>query len=274
MSDSGQVRCWIHLGAHDIEIRAGATLVGRHDSCHIVLDDALASRRHAMLRFDGKALMVEDLGSVNGVLVNGKRIRNTQVLVDGDELKLGNQNLTIHFGPSAAGRPSRSSIGATTMARAPEPATVDIDEMTLVRDVATLGVLANAGSKAILMGHGGQAEAIVSKSLLTIMEHVRLGRNVDPDTMETAACQALRLAQATRKASWFDYTVGLYALADRVAPGPVVELFYETVKQTPDFELDQLRLYVERLARRQDSLPPADRFLLRRLEGLVARLVK
>ncbi len=272
MSDSGQVRCWIRLGSHDIELRTGETLVGRHDSCHIVLDDALASRRHAVLRFDGKSLVVEDLGSVNGVLVNNKRIRKTSTLVDGDELKLGNQVLNVHLG-SAEGRPARNKMGATTMARIPE-ASADVDEMTVVRDAATLGVLVSAGYKALLLGNGGQAEALVSKSLLTIMDHVRLGRNVDAETVETAACQALKLAQATRKASWLDYTVALYAGSDRVTPGPVVELLYETVKQVPDFELDQLRLYVERLARRQDTLPPADKFLLRRLEGLVARLVK
>jgi pSer/pThr/pTyr-binding forkhead associated (FHA) protein len=273
MSDSGQVRCWIRLGSHDIELRTGETLVGRHDSCHVVLDDALASRRHALLRFDGRSLKIEDLGSVNGVVVNNKRIRKSEMLVDGDELKLGNQLLTIHLGSAGGGRLSRNKMGATTMSRMPE-VSADVDEMTLVRDAATLGVLASAGSKALLLGNGGHAEALVSKSLLTMMEHVRLGRNVDQETVETAACQALKLAQATRKASWLDYTIALYAGSDRVTPGPVVELLYETVKQVPDFEVDQLRLYVERLARRQDSLPPADRFLLRRLEGLVSRLVK
>jgi hypothetical protein len=68
--------------------------------------------------------------------------------------------------------------------------------------------------------------------------------------------------------------VSLYALSDRVTPGTVVELLYETVKQTPDFEIDALRLYVARLTSRQESMPPAERFLLRRLEGLVSRLLK
>lgn len=274
MSNAGPVRCWIRLGGHDIELRTGETLVGRHDSCHIVLDDVLASRRHAALRFDGQSVQIEDLGSVNGVLVNGKRIRKSHGLVDGDEVKLGSQTLSIHLGASAGSRPHRNKTGATTMARAPDPESVNFDEMTLVRDAATLGVLANAGSKAMLLGNGEHAEALVSKSLLTIMEHVRLGRNVEADTMETAACQALKLAQATRKASWVDYTIGLYSISDRVTPGAVVELLYEAVKQTPDFELDELRRYVERLAARQDSMPPSDRFLLRRLEGLVSRLVK
>lgn len=274
MSNAGHVRCWIRLGAHDIELRTGETLVGRHDSCHIVLDDALSSRRHAVLRFDGRTLHVEDLGSVNGVLVNGTRIRKTQTLVDGDELKLGNQLLRIQLGESRGVRPNRNKTGATTMTRPPDPESINFDEMTLVRDAATLGVLANAGAKALLLGNGEHAEALVSKSLSTIMEHVRLGRNVDADTIETAACQALRLAQATHKASWLDYTISLYAISDRVTPGAVVELLYETVKHTPDFEVDQLRLYVERLTSRQDSMSPAERFLLRRLEGLVSRLLK
>src|SRR5688572_23892639 len=125
MSDSGQVRCWIRLGSHDIELRTGETLVGRHDSCHVVLDDALASRRHAVLRFDGRALTVEDLGSVNGVLVNNHRIRKSERLVDGDELKLGNQVLSVNLG-AAGGRPARNKMGATTMSRIPESSS-DVD---------------------------------------------------------------------------------------------------------------------------------------------------
>ena len=271
MSEVGPLRCWIRLGRHDYELRTGQTLVGRHDSCHIVLDDVLASRRHAVLHFEDGRVSVEDLGSVNGVIVNGRRIRNTQNLASGDELKLGNQLLSVHLGAPLGARPSRNRVGATTLARLPGQL-LDEDEKTIIRDEATLGVLAGAGAKALALGKVDHAEAIVSKSLFTIREHVRSQRRVDDETIELAATQAMRIAQAAKKPPWLDYAVSLYAYMGRVMPGPVVELLYETVRQVPDFELSALRQYVERLQEQQDAMTPSERFLLRRLEGLLSRL--
>jgi HD-GYP domain-containing protein (c-di-GMP phosphodiesterase class II) len=69
----------------------GDTLtIGRAPECQIVLDDALASRRHARVTRDGPAaLRVEDLASRNGVFVNGVLIREPTALRAGDVLRLG-----------------------------------------------------------------------------------------------------------------------------------------------------------------------------------------
>lgn len=272
MSEVGQLRCWIRLGAHEYELRAGQTLVGRHDSCHIVLGDALASRKHAVFHFEGGSVSVEDLGSVNGVIVNGKRIRKLQKLSSGDELKLGSQVLSVHLGNELGNRPTRSRVGATTLARVPRSLQLDEDEKTIIRDEATLGVLAGAGAKALALGKGEHAEAIVGKSLFTIRDHVRSQRRVDDETITLAATQALKLAQATKKRAWLDYSISLYAYGRRIMPGPVVELLYEAVRQVPEFELAGLREYVEQLQEQQTQMTPSERFLLRRLEGLLARL--
>ena len=53
--------------------------IGRERSCEIVIDDAIFSRHHALLRV-GKVLTIEDLGSTNGVVLRGQRLaRNTPV---------------------------------------------------------------------------------------------------------------------------------------------------------------------------------------------------
>jgi pSer/pThr/pTyr-binding forkhead associated (FHA) protein len=46
------------------------------------------SRRHALLRRDGAGHRIEDLGSTNGVYVNGLRVRRAE-LVAGDRLQIG-----------------------------------------------------------------------------------------------------------------------------------------------------------------------------------------
>ena len=66
----------------------GAAL-GRSRDCEIVLDDANVSRRHAEVRPSGGSWIVRDLGSTNGVKVNGRRITGAQSLKRGDAIELG-----------------------------------------------------------------------------------------------------------------------------------------------------------------------------------------
>jgi hypothetical protein len=63
-------------------------LIGRSRDCDVTLEDPNASRRHAELRNQDGHWIVTDLGSTNGVKVNGRRVEEA-VLQPGDELALG-----------------------------------------------------------------------------------------------------------------------------------------------------------------------------------------
>jgi hypothetical protein len=68
-------------------------LIGRHESCDVVLSDPSVSRRHARLVFrDGWVL--QDLASTNGTILNGNRVGRSE-LRPGDLLVVGNQRLRI-----------------------------------------------------------------------------------------------------------------------------------------------------------------------------------
>ena len=62
--------------------------IGRSRDCEIVIDDPNVSRRHAEIRKTIEGWMIVDLGSTNGVKVNGRRVRD-KVLSPGDEITLG-----------------------------------------------------------------------------------------------------------------------------------------------------------------------------------------
>jgi Protein of unknown function (DUF3662)/FHA domain len=69
--------------------RSGAVL-GRSRDCDVTLNDPNVSRRHAEIRSDGRGgWTVEDLGSTNGVKVNGRPISGATRLEPGDRLALG-----------------------------------------------------------------------------------------------------------------------------------------------------------------------------------------
>ncbi len=63
-------------------------LVGRDDDCHVSLPGNSLSRHHADIVRDGPLHLVRDLGSLNGVAVNGKRVSHAP-LSPGDVLRLG-----------------------------------------------------------------------------------------------------------------------------------------------------------------------------------------
>ncbi|NIV39075.1 MAG: FHA domain-containing protein, partial [Anaerolineae bacterium] len=87
------------------------TTVGRSSANDIVIDSLLVSRRHARLECSGGRCAVEDLGSANGLFVNGRRVSHA-VLNPGDRIRIGDVDLT--FQAAGAGQaPAWLEIGAT-----------------------------------------------------------------------------------------------------------------------------------------------------------------
>jgi len=76
---------------------AGAVL-GRSRDADVVLDDPNVSRHHAEVRPSGGSWIVNDLGSTNGIKLNGRRIRGPESLKPGDEIELGTSRVTFDLG--------------------------------------------------------------------------------------------------------------------------------------------------------------------------------
>ncbi len=62
--------------------------IGRSPACDVAIREPTVSRRHALLRFHDGAWMIKDLGSKNGLTVNGRRVGRASV-GPGDLLGLG-----------------------------------------------------------------------------------------------------------------------------------------------------------------------------------------
>jgi hypothetical protein len=71
-------------------------LIGRSRECDVVLSDPNTSRRHAEVRRDGDGWTVVDLGSTNGIKVNGRRV-DQAALEPGDRITLGLTELTFEL---------------------------------------------------------------------------------------------------------------------------------------------------------------------------------
>jgi pSer/pThr/pTyr-binding forkhead associated (FHA) protein len=76
-------------------------VVGRGVDADLRVNDPGVSRRHAEIRVGGRQqpeVSVVDLGSTNGLLVDGHRVTHAD-LGDGSTVKIGNTTLTVRFHP-------------------------------------------------------------------------------------------------------------------------------------------------------------------------------
>jgi serine phosphatase RsbU (regulator of sigma subunit) len=120
--------------AFDYPFEGDSVTVGRSSASDLVLADKFLSRQHARLFLRDGAVMVEDLGSRNGTLLNGTPIQQPTRVEMGDVIKLSGSVLSVQddeHPSSASGRnidlghtvfkdasdlmQSASSIGTTTI---------------------------------------------------------------------------------------------------------------------------------------------------------------
>jgi hypothetical protein len=76
------------------EVKQRRVVLGRSKDCDIQLSDTNVSRRHAELRQEGASYWMVDLGSTNGMEVNGKRVKRAK-LRDGDTVTLGSTDVVF-----------------------------------------------------------------------------------------------------------------------------------------------------------------------------------
>ena len=76
----------------------GPVVIGRSPSSDIVIDEPYVSSTHARLTLQGPALVLEDLGSTNGTLVNGHPIDQPVTLRDSDEVQVGDTIMKVSRG--------------------------------------------------------------------------------------------------------------------------------------------------------------------------------
>jgi pSer/pThr/pTyr-binding forkhead associated (FHA) protein len=81
------------------DLQTPVTLLGRGTDCDLRLVDPGVSRHHAELRVEDDQVVLVDLGSTNGTLVNGQPVRRV-TLTDGTNVTLGRTSLVFRQDPA------------------------------------------------------------------------------------------------------------------------------------------------------------------------------
>jgi two-component system cell cycle response regulator len=89
---------YLYYGSKRRELELNKDIViGRDQGCNLVLQESFVSRRHAVIESRKEGLFVEDCGSTNGTLVNGKKIERER-LYGGEVIRIGNIAMTFSAG--------------------------------------------------------------------------------------------------------------------------------------------------------------------------------
>src|SRR5215831_568543 len=86
---------WLRVGARELELESGETLIGRGDECHVAICEAMVSRKHARVVIGDGRPYIEDLGSANGTFVNQSRIQGRTELCPGDRIFIGTSEIEL-----------------------------------------------------------------------------------------------------------------------------------------------------------------------------------
>jgi pSer/pThr/pTyr-binding forkhead associated (FHA) protein len=120
--------CLVALDDHaSLLLHKPIVLIGRHPECDIQLESRKISRRHCCIAQVNDYLVVRDLGSTNGIRINGHPVVEGR-LCSGDVLVIGNLRYQVHHDPteedSAPGgprpvgeEPAKESSAVTNSAR-------------------------------------------------------------------------------------------------------------------------------------------------------------
>jgi pSer/pThr/pTyr-binding forkhead associated (FHA) protein len=198
-----------------IELQQAVVLLGRGEDCHVVIEDPSISKHQARFVTRGPEVQVEDLGSTNAMLVNGRAHRSL-ALRGGEELQLG--NLRFRFvGPGGAGASAAADAWAA-----------DAD-IPAARPGWLMPVLAGAGALAVvavLWGVFGRGPSPGSEEQVV--------------TVDDTGAHALRLAtQHTNAARWSDALEALESIAD----GSPEAAQAATLREQAERELENQREY-------------------------------
>ena len=257
-------RFWLEYEGQNVELRRGTLVVGRSSGCHLVLEDNMVSRRHAELIVTDDTVTVKDLGSVNGLYVNARRVEGSQRLKEGDSLQIGQREFLVRaVVRESLPASSDPRLMAETLHGDSESASED---NTHVGDV--FDVLGSVADKVLALDRGEEAERILSAVLQSILREAKEGREVSLAIAERAAGYAVRIAFATARPAWLDYVIELYSSLRRVLPAKIVDQLYDVVRRARGMSVSSLRAYVAMLEEQQTTLGPADRFVLQRIAGL------
>lgn len=252
----------LELAGRYVELLKGTTLVGRSRACDVALADPHVSRRHISFSYERGQLAVKNLSKTNRVQVNGGALARgeSRLVREGDRVKLGSHEIRV-----CVVRDVQNSLEPTVRE--------SLATLSAVAPPSALATLVEVADKYLLLGQSREAERVSRPALEALLADC--GRGVAPAAgdIELAGELALRIADAKASGDWVDYVFDLHAAIGAPLTPVVIDRLHAAIPAIPSISIARYRSYVQTLVAQLDRFGPAERFLVRRIQGLESRIM-
>lgn len=225
----------------EFDLPPGDTVIGRSPECQITIEDPLISRQHARIQVQIGSATFADLGSRNGSKINGRAVADPVLLVDGDRLRLGAQEL-VFLKVDADPRASRATGAMRLCSRCKTPfpegpvacphcghlVTQAADEDTVAgvpvpaRRGWILQMLGEVLERALRTEKLAEADRLLKRAAEETEDRLRLGE-IDSGQLSRIAEYALQLAKMKDDPRWAIWVLEMNSRATVVPADSVIE---------------------------------------------------
>ena len=287
---SGNTRFRLRLIFQEVDLWPGIFTIGRSHSCNLTIEDLKVSREHAKLVVGEINAVIHDLGSRNGIKVNGIPVKEHMELSNGDRVRLGDYEFVFveDFNrPPSTDRPTIRTYNCpscdhlydSSIAECPEcgnPTIVGVEgaafkEPSKPKLGTTSSIRRRSGmineviNMALSMEHFGKAAQLVDEKI-GLIEKRGIDGSVDLDELEDLSELNLMLAKSLRDSARISWVLDAWGRAGAQLPRSLLLALEASSHDWHDLKTDLAR-YLSILER---SLPGgADQDLLARIRNLL-----
>jgi hypothetical protein len=274
----------------EFDLSRGATLIGRSSECQVTIEDPLVSRQHARIVINGDEALLEDLGSRNGVKLNGSSIAKATPLRDGDRLRIGTQELVFCRVEAPASQDAKTTgfLRHCTACRLPYPREMVAcpscgaseqpkEEETLSGQFGatsqgawSVQLLVEVLEKALVLGRTADAERMLRRATAQVEERLMTGDRVDAKQLQALSVAAAKMSLDLGDATWGSWIAQIHRRMSTVPAGPVIDSFAGLIERFPEEIGAALGDLASHCRRAVTSLTEEDARSLARLEQLRA----
>lgn len=180
----GESHDWID---ERMPLASGENVLGRIPECDFVFDQDSVSRQHARITVHSpQRISIEDLGSANGVFLEGVRILRA-TLEDGDRISLGQVDFRVELARAPARRPARERMEPVEPPRAP------VSPFGVVLGVVAVLLAGIALALALFVGRWDALEPVMDRAQAWLGVQTSTPSEWDPRSDETEVARAPRV---------------------------------------------------------------------------------
>lgn len=218
----------------ELELAGPEIVLGRSPDCQVTIEDPLVSRRHAIISLAGSHPTISDLGSRNGVRLNGELIAERAVLQNNDRIRLGTQDLVflvvdqdrtsratratgmirqcLHCGRPFPGESPACPHCGTAVGAQTQTAEFDTITGLVVEPGAgwAFQLLGEVVERALNADRMVEAERALQRAAKEIEERIRNNRGIDGMSLSKLALYGFRLALSQGRLDWVHWVLELY----------------------------------------------------------------